>query len=192
MAGPALSNTHRMRARERILDAVELLLRQSGFSAVNVMAVAAQAGVSRQTVYSHFGTREELVSQAVIRINARVLDEVNRAVGGLADAGDYLVEFMVAVRGQFRRNQVLGTLLLDDQHSPLFEADMAARARPVVPMLMTPLVERAPHLAGREDDFFELVFRMALALLLFESDGVRADDDLRGFLRRTVLPALGL
>jgi AcrR family transcriptional regulator len=181
-----------MRARERILDAVEELLSRSGFSGINVMAVAAQAGVSRQTVYSHFGSREELLSQAVIRINARVLARIDAAVGGLEDAGEYLVEFLIAVRAQFRGNRVLGTLLLDDHGSPLFEADMAARARPIAPVLLDPLVQRAPHLAAREDDVFELVFRLALSLLIFESEGLRADADLRAFLRRTLLPALSL
>ncbi len=181
-----------MRARERILDAVEELLNQSGFAAINVMAVAAQAGVSRQTVYSHFGTREAMLSQAVIRINARVLDAISTAISGVQAPGEYLVELMVAVRTSFRANRVLGELLFDDHGSPLFEQDMVARARPVAGLILDPLIERAPQLADRSEDVFELLLRLALSLLLFPSDFLSSDDDLRGFLRRTLLPALSL
>ncbi|MBM4481622.1 TetR family transcriptional regulator [Rhodococcus hoagii] len=54
-----------MRSRKKILDATLGLIGSAGFEGVNIAAVAAAAGVTRQTVYSIFGTREDLVSHAI-------------------------------------------------------------------------------------------------------------------------------
>ncbi|MCZ4655974.1 TetR/AcrR family transcriptional regulator [Dietzia kunjamensis] len=54
-----------MRSRDSILDATRAVVGRAGFGGVTIAAVAKQAEVSRQTVYSIFGSREDLVSQAV-------------------------------------------------------------------------------------------------------------------------------
>ena len=54
-----------MRSRDSILDATRAVIGRAGFGGVTIAAVAKQAEVSRQTVYSIFGSREDLVSQAV-------------------------------------------------------------------------------------------------------------------------------
>ncbi|WP_371377210.1 TetR/AcrR family transcriptional regulator [Thalassotalea aquiviva] len=51
--------------RERILLAASQLFCQLGFSATSMDNVAQQAGVSKQTVYSHFGNKDELFKMAV-------------------------------------------------------------------------------------------------------------------------------
>jgi AcrR family transcriptional regulator len=87
---------HRRATAERnlgaILDAAEALLARG--AAAGISAVAAQAGVSRVTVYAHFPTREALleavvaraVRRAVATIDAQALDE-----GPPMDALDRLV-----------------------------------------------------------------------------------------------------
>src|SRR5699024_569464 len=55
----------RVRSREIILEATRAQIGASGFDGVSIAGVAKRAGVSRQTVYSIFDTREDLVSQTV-------------------------------------------------------------------------------------------------------------------------------
>ena len=179
-----------MPARERILDAVSAIMERAGFRAVNVAAVAAEAGVSRQTVYAQFGSREELLSQALLRVVAEVFDDVNARIATTADSVEYLVELLVAVRCQFRQRAVLGALLFPDGGSPLFDDELMARAKPAGAHFLAPLVEREPRLADRLDDVVELLTRIGVSILLFDSDAVRSDDDLRAFLRRTLVPVL--
>ena len=54
-----------MRSRDSILEAAREVIGRAGFGGVTIAAVAKQANVSRQTIYSIFGSREELVSEAV-------------------------------------------------------------------------------------------------------------------------------
>lgn len=183
-----------MRARDRILDATATLAERSGFGAVNVAAVAAEAGVSRQTVYANFGGREELLYEAIVRITSEVVDRIQGQVAGAtsASASDRIVEFIVALRAEFRRRKVLGALLFPGGDNPLFDEDLFARAKPLAAGWLAPLLTGEPGLAARFDDALEIVMRFGLSILLFNSDTVRTDDDLRAFLRRSLVPALGL
>lgn len=51
--------------RAAILEAAKVLFIEQGYSGVSMDSIAAQAGVSKLTVYSHFGDKETLFSQAV-------------------------------------------------------------------------------------------------------------------------------
>ena len=51
--------------RAAILDVAKRLFTQSGFDGVSMDQIAAEAGVSKLTVYSHFGDKESLFSAAI-------------------------------------------------------------------------------------------------------------------------------
>lgn len=51
--------------RDNILNAASELFCEKGFSAISMDQVAKQAGVSKQTVYSHFGNKEDLFCAAI-------------------------------------------------------------------------------------------------------------------------------
>jgi AcrR family transcriptional regulator len=56
-----------MAVRDTIVDAVDALVRERGWTATTMSDVARTAGVSRQTVYNEFGTRQELVQAYILR-----------------------------------------------------------------------------------------------------------------------------
>lgn len=64
--------------RDTIVDAVDALVRSRGWSATTMSDVAAAAGVSRQTVYNEFGSRQALVEAYVLR-------EIEALIGGVAE-----------------------------------------------------------------------------------------------------------
>ncbi|HET7674491.1 MAG TPA: TetR/AcrR family transcriptional regulator [Gammaproteobacteria bacterium] len=65
-------STPRPEKREAIVAAAENLFLEAGFPAVSMDAIAARAGVSKQTVYNHFGSKDELFG-AIIRGRCRGL-----------------------------------------------------------------------------------------------------------------------
>lgn len=71
--------------RDTIVEAVDTLVRDRGWSATTMSDVARAAGVSRQTVYNEFGTRRELVSAYVIREISALLDSVEAHVRAHTD-----------------------------------------------------------------------------------------------------------
>ena len=52
--------------RQAILDAAKILFLSNGYASTSMDAVAAEAGVSKLTVYSHFNDKETLFSAAVM------------------------------------------------------------------------------------------------------------------------------
>ncbi|MEV4422386.1 helix-turn-helix domain-containing protein [Patulibacter sp. NPDC049589] len=70
----------RAATRARVLDAAMAGLVDDGYATLTTRAVAERAGVAQSTVMHHFGTREELLSEAMSLIGVRLIEEV------LADA----------------------------------------------------------------------------------------------------------
>jgi AcrR family transcriptional regulator len=71
--------------RERIVDAVDELVRSRGWEATRMADVAAAAGVSRQTVYNEFRNRDELVQAYVLREIEALVGSVENHVRAHAD-----------------------------------------------------------------------------------------------------------
>jgi len=77
-ARPSFSETSRTLLRETVLDAVGELAAERQWREVSMAEVATRAGVSRQTLYNGFGSRDELAQAYVLREAERF----RQAVGG--------------------------------------------------------------------------------------------------------------
>jgi AcrR family transcriptional regulator len=117
--------------RDTLLDAALELLRERAWSEITMADVAAAAGISRQTLYSEFGSRGEFAQAAVAREGGRFIaqetiaahrddpaDALSRAFAEFltAAAANPLVQAIVAPDGD-------GTLLplITTQAGPLVE-----------------------------------------------------------------------
>ncbi|GGY89483.1 TetR family transcriptional regulator [Streptomyces poonensis] len=77
-------------ARESLLDAAYAALARRPWSAVRMVDVAAVAGVSRQTLYNEFGSKEGLARALVRREADAYLAGVDRALATHTDARERL------------------------------------------------------------------------------------------------------
>lgn len=77
-------------ARESLLDAAYTALARRSWSAVRMVDVAAAAGVSRQTLYNEFGSKEGLARALVRREADGYLAGVDRALATPSDARERL------------------------------------------------------------------------------------------------------
>jgi AcrR family transcriptional regulator len=66
--------------RDRLLDAGREQLRDRVWARVTMAEIATAAGVSRQTLYNEFGTRDEFGQALVIREGSRLLDAVEETI----------------------------------------------------------------------------------------------------------------
>src|SRR6266487_4010820 len=53
--------------RDEILDAARALLAQKGYAAMSMDDLAAQVGISKPTLYSHFPTKDDIVVATAVR-----------------------------------------------------------------------------------------------------------------------------
>ncbi len=72
-------------AREKLLDAASTLFYERGIVATGVDTVVAAAGVSKPTLYAHFGSKSELVAAVLRRRHASHLATLPAWLGEAAD-----------------------------------------------------------------------------------------------------------
>src|SRR5918992_799761 len=91
--------------RERLLRAGAAMFQARGFEGTRVADIAREAGVSNGALYSHFGSKAELLAEALVA--SRRDREVATAMGGhLRERDDWLVEII-------RQGQATGTVAPD-------------------------------------------------------------------------------
>jgi AcrR family transcriptional regulator len=81
--------------RDRLLDAGRAQLTDRTWAQVTMGDIATAAGVSRQTLYNEFGSRDEFAQALVIREGGRFLDAVEEAID--ANAEDPLAALTAAL-----------------------------------------------------------------------------------------------
>ncbi|WP_224401323.1 TetR/AcrR family transcriptional regulator [Pseudonocardia sp. ICBG1034] len=90
---------------ERLLDAAARLFDREGIRAVGIDRVIAEAGVARASLYTHYGSKDALVTAYLVRADAQDRDRYGRAVRGLAEdpLGRIRAAFDLAAAGARRR-----------------------------------------------------------------------------------------
>ena len=81
-----------MKPRDRILDAAMLVFRRQGFRRSSIEQAAEAAGLTRQALYHHFKSKEELFRAVIERLHENALaaeiaagEAAEKAAGSLAD-----------------------------------------------------------------------------------------------------------
>ncbi|MFJ8714458.1 TetR/AcrR family transcriptional regulator [Streptomyces violaceus] len=98
-------------ARESLLDAAYAALARRSWSAVRMVDVALAAGVSRQTLYNEFGSKDGLARALVRREADGYLAGVDRALAGHSDLRDRLTATAEWTTSAARENALVRAML---------------------------------------------------------------------------------
>ncbi len=86
--------THRGEKRRREIAAVaERIFFEQGFSDTTMQAIAARAGASKETLYRHFGSKEELFAELVADRAKLFLENIDAKFEQPGSVGEVLGEF---------------------------------------------------------------------------------------------------
>jgi AcrR family transcriptional regulator len=89
----------RVLLRDSILDGMRDLLLSRDWSSITLSDVARAAGISRQTIYNEFGSRQGLAQGYAMRLADRLVDAVENAITG--NVGDVYAAFLEGFRDFF-------------------------------------------------------------------------------------------
>jgi len=81
--------------REAILDATDRLLTTRGFRSVTMDDIAAEAGVSRRTVYMYFPSKEEVGLSSIDRVVAQTYARLVELADGPGDRAEVLRRVLI-------------------------------------------------------------------------------------------------
>ncbi|MFF5521297.1 TetR/AcrR family transcriptional regulator [Streptomyces coeruleorubidus] len=148
-------------ARESLLDAAYAALARRPWSAVRMVDVAAAAGVSRQTLYNEFGSKDGLARALVRREADGYLAGVDRALTGHSDLRDRLSATAEWITSAARENALVRAMLTgcwsERLPSPALSAVPSASA--------VPAQRRADGPLPSPGDFVALVRDRAVTVL---------------------------
>ncbi len=148
-------------ARESLLDAAYTALARRPWSAVRMVDVAASAGVSRQTLYNEFGSKDGLARALVRREADDYLAGVERALSGPSDPRERLTATAEWMMSAAHDNALVRAML-----TGCWSERLPSPALPAVPSsAAVPAQRRADGALPSPGDFVGLVRDRAVAVL---------------------------
>jgi AcrR family transcriptional regulator len=176
-----------------VLDAAKRCCEKWGLSKVTIDDIAAEAGVSRATLYRLFpGGKDVLFDALRVRDTEEFLTRL-RAHVALADGfEDLLVRCVVQATVELRADDHLALMLASEPGATANELTVAGLPRiiRIASLFLVPLVER--HLPRRDASrLVELLARLVISYFLAPSDHVDLGDpaSAKRFIRAFILPA---
>jgi AcrR family transcriptional regulator len=85
-------------ARDRLLAAASRLFYKDGLRAVGVNTIAAQAQVTKATLYAHFGSKDHLITEHLRARDERWRRDLQRVLAGRLDPASQLAAIFAAYR----------------------------------------------------------------------------------------------
>lgn len=176
--------------RARILDAAFEAVATFGLSRLTVEDVARQAGLSRQSVYRYFGSKDELIAALVVREMEAFLEGVREAHAQHADLEDAMREAALFCLRTLRGHPLLDRLLASEPETLL--PHLTTRAGPVVAQAREVLEDMASERAGVHPRLVhrtaDVAVRAIISYALTPSDD--EPEDVAGELARILASAL--
>jgi AcrR family transcriptional regulator len=181
-------------ARGRLLEATRRCIERVGPERTTLGDVAAEARVTRQTVYRYFRNGDELLRAAFVMAAGGILERVTEHARRFEHPGQRIVEAFLYLWRE---------IPADPHLAPIFAAGEGERgAGPTLLSEFAVDVSRSAFRALHEDwsplsfaevdELAELMMRLLESFLLEPGPRPRGDAELRAFLRRWLLPATGL
>jgi AcrR family transcriptional regulator len=118
--------------RDTLFDAARRMLNDRPWAQITMAEIARAAGVSRQTLYAQFGSRDELAQQFAIREGERFLAEVESAIHAhLDDPTAAMQAGLQTFLASAAADPLIGLLLADDGTGGMLPL-VTTRSRPVL------------------------------------------------------------
>lgn len=177
-------------ARDRLIDAAETCFTRFGVAKTTLEDIAAEAGVSRATVYRYFdGGRDEIILGVVLREAKDFLESLGRRVQREETLGAAIVEGVLYTVAAVRKNEHLALLFAPEVAG--YTTSIAGASTALYELtqdFLRPIFEQAGG-AGQlregviAEDAAEFVLRMILSLLSVAGPRTRSLTKDREFLR---------
>lgn len=177
----------------RIVEAAITCVKRWGVEKVSLNDIAKEAGVTRPTVYSYFSNRDEVIQHALLQSAYSFGDKALKHIGKFTTAEERTVEAVLFSLKNLPKEPYL-TLLKDNSMSNIINTHglSTREGQEILRSLFNVILMDSTIQDDDIDEIAEVTARLMLSLLTVESPKKRNDKELRAFLKRRLLPMLGL
>lgn len=180
----------RVLLRGSILDGMRDMLLSRDWSSITLSDVARAAGISRQTIYNEFGSRQGLAEGYALRLADRLVDAVDEAIAG--NVGDVYAAFLGGFRAFFAESasDPLVISLLTGAAKPDLLAIITTDSAPIISRCSERLTATFMHswVRASEDDAGVLARAIVRLAMSYVSMPPEADHDVARDLARLMTP----
>ena len=177
----------------RILEAAITCVKKWGIEKVTLNDIAQEAGVTRPTVYSYFGSRDEVVRYALMQSGMTFSQEMLKYVDKFSTPRERVIEGMLYALKRLPKEPVLVLLQEGGLTSFLNAYALTVPESYEIRHVLFKQILGTVDLPEEElDEITEVATRFLLSLLTLQGGKKRTEKELRSFLERRLLPALGL
>lgn len=180
----------RRAARERLVEAAGRCVVRDGLQATSLSSVAAEAGVSRPTVYRYFADRHALLLATVLEASRGLSRDLDAYLGAFRDPPRMAVEAYLYVLRELPRRPLLQAMW---RSTELDAALLSEFTRPDTVAIARQALDRLVRAAGWSEaeaaERIEWMLRVLLSLLVAPGPS-RSEDALRDLLNRYLVPSL--
>jgi AcrR family transcriptional regulator len=161
--------------RDTLFDAARDAMQERPWAEVTMAEIAAAAGVSRQTLYKEFGSRDEFAQLFVVREGTRFLDAVEQAVRAHLDDPSAALAAALGVFLRAAAEDPLVRMLLTDDGTGGMLPLVTTQSQPVVAFASTRLTEVIhdgwPQVARTDAELLaETLVRLAISYAMLPKD----------------------
>ncbi|KRA32475.1 MULTISPECIES: TetR/AcrR family transcriptional regulator [unclassified Nocardioides] len=184
-----------LEARQRIVDATAACIDRVGIQKTTLSDVAAELGVIRQTVYRYFPKLSDIVAEVAAQGAETFVDQMVEHLQGSASPAEAVVEgILFSVRTIPTEPRLSLLLQISDEGAFGRGATSALAVQYGAEMLHRFPVDWSEAGLGEDDleGLAELIMRLLTSLLENPTQPARSDDELRGWLRKWIAPALAV
>ena len=181
------------RAETKILDAAKVCCARWGIAKVGVDDIAAEAAVSRATLYRMFPGGRDVVFDALrVRELEEFFTRLKAGVEGAETLEDLVVRTVVVATVELRADDHLALMLMSEPGDTLSQLTVQGLPRIIrmASLFLAPLVD---SYIGRTDGarLVDLLARLVISYFLAPSDHVDLGDEASAasFIRTQILPA---
>lgn len=179
--------------RRRLMDAAMSCVRRWGIEKTGLNDIAREAGCARQTVYNYFKNRDAVIFAALMDSGTRFSIDLLNHINRFDKPDDKVIEAMMYTLKHLPDEPYL-QLIMDPKLSPVINPEMfySDLCLGTITKIAAECVKDQPHLASQSSEIGEMMTRLFLSLLLIKSPEERSEEEMRAFLRRWLLPGVGL
>ena len=176
--------------RDLVLDAMRDLLLAKDWSSITLADVANAAGISRQTIYNEFGSRQGLAQGYALRLADRLVDAVGEAI--YSNVGDIYAAFLSGFRSFFTESAAdpLVISLLTGVAKPDLLQLITTDSAPIISRASARLTDTFMHswVKASEEDSGVLARAIVRLAMSYVSMPPEADHDVARDLARLMTP----
>lgn len=174
------------------MDAAILCMKDKGMDKTRIGDIARELGISRQTIYNYFENKTQLFNAIFSREAFSLAQSIADYIDRYDSLDDKFTQAILFAIDAFPQNTVLAHVITSGGQYLQEVGHSREQMQAFGVLVLGKVFEQYPALQKESLEICEFLSRNIISFLLMPDPQPRSKQELEGYVRRRVLPGLGL